>query len=191
MTNGSGIPVTGAIPIVMPTLTKIWKRNAITIPPATIAQNASRAIVIMRRPRQTIEQVEAEQQRRAEEAALLGERGEDEVGVVLGQVVQPRLRRTLDAAPVETARVNRRDRLRLVVGGTGRILLEIREVEPRRLVGLEHLDADGGQEPDDARREQRDDADEESEMAPADSGDEEAGDERCARRRAPCRGRAA
>ena len=36
-TNGSGMPVIGAIPIVMPTLTKIWNRNANTIPPATIA----------------------------------------------------------------------------------------------------------------------------------------------------------
>ncbi len=37
VTKGSGMPVTGAIPIVMPTLTKTWKRNANTIPPATIA----------------------------------------------------------------------------------------------------------------------------------------------------------
>ena len=35
LTNGSGMPVTGAIPIVMPTLTKIWKRNEKTIAPAT------------------------------------------------------------------------------------------------------------------------------------------------------------
>ena len=54
MTNGSGIPVTGAIPIVIPTLTKTWKRKPITIPPATIAQNASRETVITRSPRQTI-----------------------------------------------------------------------------------------------------------------------------------------
>src|SRR5205085_12592537 len=37
-TNGSGIPVIGAIPIVMPTFTKIWKSRATTIPPATIAE---------------------------------------------------------------------------------------------------------------------------------------------------------
>ena len=53
MTNGSGMPVTGAMPIVMPTLTNTWKRNASTIPPATIAPNASRATVITRSPRQT------------------------------------------------------------------------------------------------------------------------------------------
>ncbi len=38
LTNGNGMPVIGAIPIVMPMLTKIWKRNATTMPPATIAE---------------------------------------------------------------------------------------------------------------------------------------------------------
>ena len=37
VTNGSGMPVTGAMPIVMPTLTNTWNRNAKTIPPATTA----------------------------------------------------------------------------------------------------------------------------------------------------------
>ena len=37
MTNGNGMPVTGAMPIVIPTLTKTWNRNANTIPAATIA----------------------------------------------------------------------------------------------------------------------------------------------------------
>ena len=37
VTNGSGMPVTGAMPIVIPTLTNTWNRNANTIPPATIA----------------------------------------------------------------------------------------------------------------------------------------------------------
>ncbi len=32
------MPVIGAIPIVMPTLTKIWKSSATTIPPATTAE---------------------------------------------------------------------------------------------------------------------------------------------------------
>ena len=52
-TNGSGMPVIGAIPIVIPTLTKTWKRKANTIPPATIAQKRSRAPVTILRPRQT------------------------------------------------------------------------------------------------------------------------------------------
>ena len=52
-TNGSGMPVIGAIPIVIPTLTKTWKRNTNTIPPATIAQKRSRALATIFRPRQT------------------------------------------------------------------------------------------------------------------------------------------
>ena len=47
LTNGSGIPVTGAIPIVMPTLTTIWKSRPIAIPPATIAEKRSRATAIV------------------------------------------------------------------------------------------------------------------------------------------------
>ena len=39
------------------------------------------------------EEVEQEQDRAADEAALLGERGEGEVGRVLGEVVEPRLAR--------------------------------------------------------------------------------------------------
>ncbi len=37
VTNGSGMPVTGATPIVIPTFTNTWKANATTMPPATIA----------------------------------------------------------------------------------------------------------------------------------------------------------
>ena len=41
------------IPIVIPTLTKIWKSSAKTMPPATIAENASGAIRMIRTPRQS------------------------------------------------------------------------------------------------------------------------------------------
>ena len=97
MTNGSGMPVTGAMPIVMPTLTKIWNRNAKAMPPATMAANASRAPRRLERAPDH-EQIEAEQDRGADEAALLGERGEDEVGGVLGQVVEMGLGSVRDAA---------------------------------------------------------------------------------------------
>ena len=53
LTNGSGMPVIGAIPIVIPTLIPIWNRSAKVIPPATIAENESRATVMIRSPRQT------------------------------------------------------------------------------------------------------------------------------------------
>ena len=35
VTKGNGMPVTGRTPIVIPTLTNTWKRNATTSPPAT------------------------------------------------------------------------------------------------------------------------------------------------------------
>src|SRR5205807_8895608 len=53
LTNGKGMPVIGAMPIVIPAFTKTWKRNATTIPPATIDENRSPATVTTRRPRQT------------------------------------------------------------------------------------------------------------------------------------------
>ena len=53
LTNGSGMPVIGARPIVIPTLTKTWNRKATTIVPAAIAEKRSRAIVTIRSPLQT------------------------------------------------------------------------------------------------------------------------------------------
>ena len=47
------MPVIGAIPIVMPTFTNTWNRNANTIPAAAIAPNRSREIVTILSPRQT------------------------------------------------------------------------------------------------------------------------------------------
>ena len=51
-TNGSGMPVTGAIPTVIPTLIAIWTKSATAIPPATIAENGSRATVMILSARQ-------------------------------------------------------------------------------------------------------------------------------------------
>src|SRR6266540_1808649 len=42
LTNGSGIPVIGAIPIVIPTLMKIWTRSATAMAPAVHAARAHR-----------------------------------------------------------------------------------------------------------------------------------------------------
>ena len=81
------------------------------MPPATIAQYRSRAPATIFSAAPDDEQVEQQQERRAEEAALLGERGEREVGRVLGQVVEPRLRRAEHAAPAQAARADRGDRL--------------------------------------------------------------------------------
>ena len=93
-TNGSGMPVIGAIPIVIALFTNTWKRNM-----NAIAARHDRAVEIAR-ARDDLqrapddEQVEQQQDRGAEEPALLGERGEREVGRMLGEVVEPRLRRT-------------------------------------------------------------------------------------------------
>ena len=103
-TNGSGMPVIGATPIVMPTLTNTWNTNAKTSPPATIALYRSRRAGDDLQAAPDDEQVEQQQDRGAEEAALLGERGEREVGRVLGQVVEARLRRAGDAAPAHSRR---------------------------------------------------------------------------------------
>ena len=84
-TNGSGIPVIGAIPIVIPTLTNTWNTNANTIPAATIAPNRSRGARDDLQPPPDDEQVEQKQDRGTEEAALLGEGGEGEVGACAGR----------------------------------------------------------------------------------------------------------
>ena len=52
-----------------------------------------------REPAPDDEEVEEEQDRAADEPALLGERREGEVGGVLGEVVELRLARVDDAAP--------------------------------------------------------------------------------------------
>jgi hypothetical protein len=50
--NGSGIPVTGAIPIVIPMLMKTWTRKAKTIAPATAEVKRLGATVMILMPRQ-------------------------------------------------------------------------------------------------------------------------------------------
>ena len=61
-------------------------------------------------PRQIDDRVEQQQDRRPEEASLLGERREDEVRVMLGQVVEVRLLAPAMPAPVEPAGADRGDR---------------------------------------------------------------------------------
>ena len=50
--NGSGMPVIGAMPMVMPMLMKIWNVSMLTIPAATRLPNVDREIVITFSPRQ-------------------------------------------------------------------------------------------------------------------------------------------
>ena len=76
------------------------------------------------------EQVQQEQDRRADEAALLRERGEDEVGRVLRQVREVRLRRACHAASVEAAGADGDVRLRDVVGRPARVGVRVQEAGP-------------------------------------------------------------
>ena len=141
-TNGSGMPVIGAMPIVMPTLTKTWNRNTNAMPAGD-----DRAVEVARagddlQASPDDEQVEQQQDRGAEEAALLGERREREVGRVLGQVVEARLRRARDAAAAQAAGADRGDRLVHVVGRAARVGVGMREAgQALGLVRLEHVDA--------------------------------------------------
>ena len=66
---------------------------------------------------------------RADEAEFLGERGEDEVGVLLGQEVQPRLGALHEAAPREAARAHGDLGLGDVVAGAQRVGVGIEEGE--------------------------------------------------------------
>ena len=153
-TNGSGIPVIGAIPIVIPTLTNTWKRKREDDPAGDDrAEEVARAGDDLE-PAPDDEQVEQQQERGAEEAALLGERGEREVGVVRRAGSRAasgsrRRRRGPRSPPEPTAII---DWVEVVGGRVARVGRGVREAgEARRLVGLEHVDAGRGQPPEHAR----------------------------------------
>ena len=116
------MPVIGAIPIVMPTLTKIWKSSATTMPPGDDRREEVARDRDDPQPSPEHEQVERSRIERADEAALLAEGREREVGAVLGQEVELRLRRVVDAAAVHLARADGRDRLLDVVARVRRAL---------------------------------------------------------------------
>ena len=89
--NGSGMPVIGMMPIVMPMFSNIWNANIASTPTAT-----QRAEEVGRQQRDAPEApheqpVERDQRRAADEAELLADHREDEVGVLLGHVRDVRL----------------------------------------------------------------------------------------------------
>ena len=110
--NGSGMPVIGMMPIVMPMFSNTWNANS-----ATNADADQRAEEVGRvvsgcspdAPHQQREQ--AEQQRAADEAELLADRGEDEVGVLLGHERQLRELALVEALAPDAAVRDRRLRL--------------------------------------------------------------------------------
>ena len=124
------------------------------------------------------EEVEQQEDRAADEAPLLGEGREHEVRRVLGQVIEPRLARPLDSSAGEATGSDRSARLGDVVGEPARVAVRVREPgQPRRLVRLQHLDARGGQGPEDARDEHHRRDAENHEVEPADTGEEQHGRE--------------
>ena len=130
--NGSGMPVIGMIPSVMPMFSKIWNANIASTPTAracrrsrtTAARCARGARRAARRARCT--------SRAADEAELLPHHGEDEVGVLLGHVRVLRQRAVEQARAAEAAGDDRGLRLLEVVLGLGLLATRARRSTGRR-----------------------------------------------------------
>ena len=84
--NGSGMPVIGMMPIVMPMFSNTWNAKIASTPTASSVPKKSDDSSAVRQSRHDQHAVEADQRRAAEEAELLAHHGEDEVGVLLGHV---------------------------------------------------------------------------------------------------------
>ena len=82
--SGSVTPVMGMIPMVIPTLTKTWNMSIAATPAGD--QRAEQVLRHHDDPQRAPDQqrVQAQHERRADEAVLLADGREDEVGVVLG-----------------------------------------------------------------------------------------------------------
>ena len=92
--NGSGIPVTGSSPITAPTLMKVSAAIQATSPTPSRVPKRSGARAAARRPNQHSATSRAEHRHRADDAELLADHREDEVGVGVGQ------RPPLDSRPL-------------------------------------------------------------------------------------------
>ena len=93
---------------------------------------------------------------------------------MLGQVVEVRLRRARDAAPVQAAGSHRRDRLRDVVGRPARIARRVHELRQAvDLVRLQHRDPGRRQHPQDGRRAEDRAEPDQGDLRPRRPGDEE------------------
>ena len=93
LTSGSGMPLVGSRPSTTLMFRNAWATTIVVMPSARKAPNRSGAVTAARRPRQAMTQKQTSDERGAEQAELLGDHREDEVGVRLGQVEE-----LLDAA---------------------------------------------------------------------------------------------
>src|SRR3954452_3837762 len=120
------------------------------------------------------EQVEPEQDRGADEAALLRQGREDEVGVMLRQEVQRRLRRAGDPATAELTGADRVLRLDDVVRRAAVIAVRIEEPgQPLYLVRAEDVHTRRRRHPQDGRRDEHGERAEDREVRPPHAGDEQ------------------
>ena len=72
--NGSGMPVTGMMPMVMPTFSKIWNTSIASTPTQTSVPKKSRASRAVRQMRHTTMAKSASRTAAADEAELLAHR---------------------------------------------------------------------------------------------------------------------
>ena len=107
------------IPITIPTFTNIWIANIEAMPAATYVPNGSFDRHAMRIARQSSSANSASSAHRSDEPELLPHHGEDEVGVLLGHVVQVRLRAVQVSLAEEAAGPDRDLRLVEVVPDVG------------------------------------------------------------------------
>ena len=115
--NGSGMPVIGMMPIVMPMFSNIWNASIASTPTHTSTPKKSRASRAVRHVRHITIANSAEQHDRADEAELLPHRREDEVGVLLGHEAALGLRAVLETLAGEPPVGDGLLRLLLVVRG--------------------------------------------------------------------------
>ena len=121
--NGSGSPVTGMIPIVIPMLTKTWKVNMAAMPRATRAPNRSRAVGGDHQQSPNDHQEGGDHEDPADESQLFADRGEDEVGALLGDILEVGLLTLEETFAGELARAHRKLALTHVPTDPGRVEL--------------------------------------------------------------------
>ena len=104
--NGSGMPVIGMMPIVIPTFSKIWNTNIARTPTQTSVPKSSRAGCAVLQTRHTMIASRPSRVAPPSEAELLPDRSEDEVGVLLGHVAEAGLVATEETLAGEPARAD-------------------------------------------------------------------------------------
>ena len=127
--NGRVRPVTGSMPVTPPMLMMAWAAIQAVMPPASswLKRSAARSEVLT--PRYRNDEEQADHADHADEAELLGDHGEDEVGVGLGQVAPLGPART-EAGAGDAARRDADERLPHLEARVAAVRGEVEEREP-------------------------------------------------------------